>query len=239
MTRVRRMAAAGAAVAAVALAAPAAADQRITAGPTDSYSNPNVTIAQGERLTFANFDVVDSHDVTSNATRADGKPLFSTPRLSPGQERLVDGSQSLAPGTYDFFCSVHPFMTGTVTVTGAGTPPPPPPPDTTPPRLASNISSTHLSAVRSSRRLQVSATVDEAATVTLTATVRSGRKKVTLAKGSITVAVGGTRSAKLVLTSAGKSALAGRTSIAVSLAVQARDKAGNKATTSARRTLRR
>jgi plastocyanin len=227
-----------AALAAAALPALAAADQRITANPVDSYRTPNVTIAQGERLTFANFDLADSHNVTSRAPGPDGRPLFSTPTIGPGQERFVEGSQYLTGGAYGFFCTVHPFMTGTLTVTGSGTPEPRPP-DTTPPGLSVRISSTRLSAVRSRRRLAVSATVDEAATVTLTPTVRSGRRPVTLAQGSIRLPIPGTRTAQLALTRAGRSALRGQRSITVVLAAQAQDNAGNRTAKSARRTLRR
>ena len=55
-----------AAVAAALAAAPAAgADERVVAAPLSSgYVNPDVTIDQGEKLTFFNPDVA-AHDVTS------------------------------------------------------------------------------------------------------------------------------------------------------------------------------
>lgn len=157
------------------VAVPAAsADEQIRAQAPNRYVNPDVTIDQGERLTFLNEDRVQ-HDVTATQT-LDGKPLFSTPLLQQGQEDLVDGSQYLTTGSYAFVCSIHSNMKGTLTVSGAGTPVPRPgtgggqtPADTTKPKLSMRITK----ATRTSVRLRFKS--DEAASVVFVAKVGSKR----------------------------------------------------------------
>jgi plastocyanin len=101
---------------AVLVAAPVArADERVIAAPLSSgFLTPNVTIDQGEKLTFLNPDVAP-HDVTSVE-----EGLFSSETVSTGTETPVNGADSLPAGTYDFICSVHPYMTGTLTVGSGG-----------------------------------------------------------------------------------------------------------------------
>jgi plastocyanin len=100
-------------------------DQQITAEPRDHYGTSTVTIAQGESVTFANNDI-DSHNVTATANGADAKPLFASATISLGQTARVDGTQYLATGSYQFDCTLHPFMKGTLVVTSAGSPVPRP-----------------------------------------------------------------------------------------------------------------
>ena len=101
-----------AALAAAVVAAPAArADERVIAAPLSSgYVNPDVRIDQGEKLTFLNPDVAP-HDVTSTEPG-----LFASETVGIGSEVPVTGADSLAAGTYDYICSVHTYMTGTLTV---------------------------------------------------------------------------------------------------------------------------
>jgi plastocyanin len=100
-------------------------DQQVTAEPRDRYGTPTVTIAQGESVTFTNHDV-DSHNVTATANGPDGKPLFASATISLGQTARADGTQYLASGSYQFDCTLHPFMKGTLVVTSAGSPVPRP-----------------------------------------------------------------------------------------------------------------
>src|SRR5688500_3585432 len=102
------------AIVAVLAAAPAArADQRIIAAPLSSgYVNPDVTIAQGEKVTFLNPDAAP-HDVTSKEPG-----LFASETVGIGTEVPVTGADSLGTGTYDYICSIHPYMVGTLTVAG-------------------------------------------------------------------------------------------------------------------------
>src|SRR5256885_12523350 len=98
----------------------ALADKQVGAQPVDSYSG-DVTMSQGENLTFQNLDL-QSHDVTASDKGPDGKPLFASPTIGFGQTAKVEGAQNVKPGTYKFYCTVHPFMTATLTVTGSGSP---------------------------------------------------------------------------------------------------------------------
>jgi plastocyanin len=72
------------------------------------YATPVVTVAHGGSVTFTNLDV-PQHDVQGNG--------FGTPLINTGQNAKVVGVESLAPGSYDFFCSIHRNMKGTLTVT--------------------------------------------------------------------------------------------------------------------------
>jgi plastocyanin len=110
----RRIVMAAAVLGALAAAPVARADERVIAAPLSSgYVNPDVHIDEGEKLTFLNPDVAP-HDVTS------AEPgLFASETVGAGSEVPVTGAESLAAGTYDYICSVHTYMTGTLTV-GAG-----------------------------------------------------------------------------------------------------------------------
>jgi plastocyanin len=229
-----------AAVAALALAAPAAsADQEIDAGPGTQYITTSVTMNQGERLTFRNLDTT-GHDVTSRLAGPDGKPLFKTPVIGTGSSAFVVGSQYLKTGSYDFYCSVHPFMTGTLKVTAAGKPAPRPPrSDTRAPGVAVEIVSAKLGEVASSGKLQVSLHTDEAATVGVSGSARVGESTFKLAK--VTRKVHGNRPVRLALTLTTKAreALKHASKARFSVFASTRDAAGNRGSGSARRTLRR
>ncbi len=96
-----------------------------------SYSPQSITVAAGTSLTFANAGAAP-HTVTATAGGFDSGLLLAgdTYRRS-----------FPTPGTYDYFCTVHPEMTGRVVVTGSAAPgptppepdPPPEPPDPDPP----------------------------------------------------------------------------------------------------------
>lgn len=220
------------------LAAPSAsADEQISARPTNTYVNPNVTIDQGELLTFRNDDFAQ-HNVVSRDRDEFNRRLFASPTIGTGRTAEVEGARYLVTGSYAFFCTLHPFMTGTLTVSSAGTPLPRPAPDTTAPSVNVAVARTSLSRVRRSGRLPVRAFADERATVTLTATVRSGRRTITLARGRASVGAGETASASLRLTRAGRRTATRARRLAVTLRGRAVDEAGNAGTATARRTLR-
>jgi len=162
----------------VSLALPTAlafADQQITASFNKKYDNPNVTIAQGERLTFRNNDLV-MHDVSSEMPGQ-----FSSPLIDNGQTAFVEGSQYLTTGSYKYVCSIHTEMVGTLTVSSDGTPVPrpgsggPAPADTAPPTLKLSAPNTKASAVKKSGKLKFNVTSDEAATLRLRASFHSVR----------------------------------------------------------------
>lgn len=72
---------------------------------TSSFTPGTVTIAVGATVTWTN------HDVTAHTTTADNGAWNTT--MSPG------GTFSRAfptAGTFDYKCTIHPTMTGTITV---------------------------------------------------------------------------------------------------------------------------
>jgi plastocyanin len=77
------------------------------------YEPAEVTVEAGETITWKNEDTA-IHTATSgeNAT-PDGK--FDTSLVSPGQSSKPQAMPS-EPGEYSYFCTLHPWMTGTVTV---------------------------------------------------------------------------------------------------------------------------
>src|SRR4051794_40575740 len=104
------------------LGAPAAwADETIYAGPPSQFYSSSVSIDQGEKVAFTNLDTIE-HDAPGGGRGPDGKPLFSSPLGGMGSTGAVAGTEYLTSGTYDFGCSIHPQMHGTLTVTTAGTP---------------------------------------------------------------------------------------------------------------------
>jgi len=112
-------------IAAVLVAATAFADGTITARPVNMYAAPVTTIDQGENVSVQNFDLA-GHDVVSEKSGDDGKPLFRSEVINPGGSGPVEGAEYLTTGTYPFFCSLHPGMEATLEVTSAGQPQPRP-----------------------------------------------------------------------------------------------------------------
>jgi plastocyanin len=230
-------------------AALAFADQTISAAPggasTGFVGGGSVTMAQGEKVTFQNSDLV-AHDVTATTKGADGKPLFRSELIGSGQSADVVGTEYLTTGSYGFICSVHPNMTGTLTVTSAGTPVPrpgsgggggttaPPSSDTTAPDVAVKVLDTKRGTVRKRRSLQLSITASEAVTLKLTATSGS----TTVASGKAELAKTGTKKVSIKLTKAGLAAVKRAKPLRISVKASAKDAAGNVSTASASGRLR-
>lgn len=79
---------------------------------------PGVAIAGKEDLiTWVNADVAP-HTVTSGAGTGNPKSvqLFDSGSLGQGQKLRVDAKSLEGAGSYDYYCTVHPFMKGKVTV---------------------------------------------------------------------------------------------------------------------------
>lgn len=120
-----------AAAGAAALAAPATAQPlpegvvNVVAGPQGSATNyvtTQVVATAGTTVGFANLDTT-THDVTSRATKTvvikkkkRVVPLFHAPITPSGGVTAIPGTEGLKPGSYDFYCTLHPGMTGTLTV---------------------------------------------------------------------------------------------------------------------------
>ena len=220
----------------------AAAEQNVSAAPPNQYVNSDVTIDQGDTVTFTNNDTVQ-HDVTSRQKGSDDKPLFNSELTSTGETKPVKGTEYLTTGDYEFVCSIHPQMVGKLHVTSNGTAKPRPSggtgstggsgTDTTKPKVSLRLLDSKLSAVRKRGALRLRVTLDEAATLKLTA--RSGSKTL----GTATVKLSGTKAISLKLTPAGRAFVKRRRTAPVTVTVRAADGAGNAARSSAKKTLRR
>lgn len=91
-----------------------------------TYGVPAAVSIPDVPVTFANLDI-QGHNVVSDATRAPGSiswcpagggrcPLFRAAFIDLGETAVVEGLESTPPGIYSFFCSPHPWMTGTLIV---------------------------------------------------------------------------------------------------------------------------
>jgi plastocyanin len=197
------------------------ADERVIAGLLSSgFLNPKVSIDPGEKLTFLNPDVA-AHDVTSVEPG-----LFSSETVSAGSEVPVTGADSLPPGSYDFICSVHPYMKGTLAVGGGGAGGGHEGHDMKAPKLSVKALDSKISDVLDAGAISLQVKLDEAATARAVAT--SGDHATTIAKGRAKLDAGGGRLAAR-LTGSGKRMLRGARRAELELTVIAEDAAGNAA----------
>jgi len=116
------------------LASPASAAVAVSGpgGFAAGYLTPVVVTAPGEAITYANFDAAPHNFVASTAfipkklaKKAKwcsgydkGKcPLFWSQTITAGETTEVEGVDFLEAGAqYEFFCSLHPNMKGTLVV---------------------------------------------------------------------------------------------------------------------------
>mgnify|MGYP000454044516 CR=1 FL=1 len=109
---------AAAAAALVALALPADPDPVPATSAGDPDASPVVEIVDFD---FAGTDAV-APGATINVTNADGAPHTLTAVDGSFDTGVLNGSASAtvtapsAPGTYEYFCSIHPSMTGDIRV---------------------------------------------------------------------------------------------------------------------------
>lgn len=73
-----------------------------------TFSPMNVTVAKGGSVTFTNNDTV------SHTVKLDAESTAHT--VAPGSSYTLS-TTSLNAGTYSYHCSIHPSMTGSITVT--------------------------------------------------------------------------------------------------------------------------
>lgn len=161
-----------------------------------SYGQASFTIDRGAVATFQNTDPGTApHDVTAIDTGgAKNQPLFRSAEINIGQTP-VTGTDSLAPGTYRFFCTVHPTqMSGELVVTPSGSP-----------TVAVTILSRNLGPVASSGKLKVKLR-GLLASNNVSLTARKGSRKLGSMRG-IDLAAGASRTVKLPLSRAGRSSL--------------------------------
>jgi plastocyanin len=154
-------------------------------------------IEESATLRFQNNDNV-THNVTAEETGPDGKALFRSGNVQgvpapPGDIVDVDGTEFLDAGTYDFLCTIHPEMDGTLTVGEFSTGPVPRP------SISLKVKSKKLAKVVKSGKLKVKVTAAEstdAEGVSLTA--KKGAKSITK-RANLDVNAGDSKTAKLKL----------------------------------------
>src|SRR5436309_5148038 len=76
-----------------------------------AFNPQNITVKSGEKITWINRDE-EPHTIVSV-----GKKFQRSPGLDTDQEFSIIAG---APGTYEYFCSVHPKMTGMIVVVKPG-----------------------------------------------------------------------------------------------------------------------
>ncbi|HYG00721.1 MAG TPA: cupredoxin domain-containing protein [Candidatus Saccharimonadales bacterium] len=81
-----------------------------------AYSPATLTVSKGEIITVSNDDTAP-HTVTSGASPgdADAGQLFDTSIIMPAGTADINTS-TIDAGEHPYHCTVHPFMTGTLTV---------------------------------------------------------------------------------------------------------------------------
>jgi len=72
-----------------------------------AFNPQTITVKSGEKVTWINRDE-EPHTIVSV-----GKQFKKSTALDTDQEFTITAG---APGTYEYFCSVHPKMTGTIVV---------------------------------------------------------------------------------------------------------------------------
>jgi len=80
------------------------------------YIPQNVTILQGDSVRWTNNESFEiNHTVTSGSPEdADAGVLFDSGIIEPGESYIL---QFNTPGTYVYYCQVHPFIMRDATVT--------------------------------------------------------------------------------------------------------------------------
>lgn len=92
----------------------------------NGYVTKDVVVDVAGTLTLVNLDL-PTHDIVAKAHGPDDNPwcqrffagacpLFASALIGLGQEGVVEGTDQLTPlESYEFYCSAHPWMTGTLT----------------------------------------------------------------------------------------------------------------------------
>jgi plastocyanin len=118
-----------------ALTAPASADTKDVTVANNAFSPADITVVQGDSVTWTFAGPDTNHSVTSNTT---GQGSFDSDRANPFPNHAVGDKFSMDmnfPGEFTYFCKVHSNMTGKITVTPKVNDPNGPPGDTVAPRF--------------------------------------------------------------------------------------------------------
>lgn len=92
-------------------AAPAAASTKSVEAMDYKFTPATLSIAVGDTVTWTNHDTAPHNIVVT-----DGPEKFTSPTLQTGQTFSHTFTQA---GTYSYYCSIHPDMKATLTVTGS------------------------------------------------------------------------------------------------------------------------
>lgn len=88
------------------------------AAANGGYISPVSIAVSAGPVTYVNLDPLGfgGHDVTSVAKKA-GVPLFKSATVDGGETATVEGLENAEQGVvYEFFCSIHPNMKGSLVV---------------------------------------------------------------------------------------------------------------------------
>jgi plastocyanin len=75
------------------------------------YAPAAITVPAGTTVTFTNGDSAPHTATSGTSPRPDG--VFDTGTLAKGERKAV---RLIRPGTFAYYCAIHPFMKGTLTV---------------------------------------------------------------------------------------------------------------------------
>lgn len=90
----------------------------VLAGPgaqSVGYATPVASTSKGSKFAFRNFDTA-AHNVTARTRASNGNPIFDSDTIALGGVTAVRGVEKLDVGQYEFFCTIHPNMTGTLSI---------------------------------------------------------------------------------------------------------------------------
>lgn len=163
---------------------------------------------QGEVANFSNPAAAGAfHNVYATGKGPDGRSLFFSETIAPGNDVPVRGTQYLDAGNYPFACTLHPGMDGVLQVTDMGR-------REGRPSLGITVPSQRLSSVRRKGAVRIlvsSSTGVQGGRVTL----RLGQKALGVVR-AISIPAGGRRAITARLSPQGKRVLEGKRSAAVS-----------------------
>ena len=109
LSRMRALGAIGLAAVAVAAASPARAADIEVKIDNFTFNPQQITVKAGDTVTWVNHDDIP-HTVTSKTMAFRSKAIDSDDKFS---------FTFATPGSFDYFCSLHPIMTGTIVVEAA------------------------------------------------------------------------------------------------------------------------
>ncbi|MFN8160001.1 MAG: hypothetical protein U0R52_02995 [Solirubrobacterales bacterium] len=165
-----------------------------------TFTEPEYFSDVSEVPVFDNAGADSPHNVTAFQKGPDGKPLFRSANIAKDHTGIVNGTQYLPAGTYDFFCTIHgPTMKSKLTIQQKSSPP------VARPKIDVAIPAQSLSKVRSSGKLKVKVSA-KTLSDRISVVAKKGARKLGSAAG-IDLAQGASRNVTLALTAAGKRSL--------------------------------